>query len=721
MGGGKIQLLSKGDENAMINYNPKITFFKKVYMRHTNFSMESFNIELSNNNFNLHQNEITNVKIRIPRNADLFNKIFLKLKIPEVKSKLTDGEGFKFIPNFSTYLIKRAQLIIGDSVIEEINGEFIHNIHKLYYSDEKNELYDVLSGNTNDFYNPKHVNSYKNYTDDLFYTNNQKKYLNKNIQGIPTISNNELYVPLEFYFQRNNGLSVPLIALRNHEVFINFTFRPLKEIYTNLRKELISLDKPQYVKNNFNFNTKIIEDNLVERYYNIPPVTDFINFTNNKNIELSLEINYIFLDNIERKNLCEENQKYLIEQVKFFKISNIEGLNNIDFNIFHPVKEVIILPRKNNVNRYNTWSNYTNLSYEDQKYDNFQNYFYNLSKNESITENKNPISLLGNFRTDISKENDVEIYKDSQFELKVNNGVISEINQIYEYSLGYTQIPTLEISGGNGVGLNINFKIKKVFIRNGGTGYTNPSIIISPDNGAQVTPIVSNGTVTDLIIYNSGTEFTSVPNISISDSTGNGCDLVVSLGIEQINILSGGNGYNNNSVVKLTGGNDSWNDNYRWKTIEIDSCIDKIDALSNNDIKNFLDIWDNSPSIGIPSITKQNYQFYDENIIKNIKIMFNNDDRIELKENFYFKNNQQFMHHINYNKNSFIYSFSLDTDSFQPTGTCNFSNINSLIFNVDLKEPSFYGIDYKYDLLFYFINYNILEIESGLGGLVYGN
>ena len=100
MGGGKIQLLSKGDENAMINYNPKITFFKKVYMRHTNFSMESFNIELSNNNFNLHQNEITNVKIRIPRNADLFNKIFLKLKIPEVKSKLTDGEGFKFIPNF---------------------------------------------------------------------------------------------------------------------------------------------------------------------------------------------------------------------------------------------------------------------------------------------------------------------------------------------------------------------------------------------------------------------------------------------------------------------------------------------------------------------------------------------------------------------------------------------------------------------------------------------
>ena len=191
----------------------------------------------------------------------------------------------------------------------------------------------------------------------------------------------------------------------------------------------------------------------------------------------------------------------------------------------------------------------------------------------------------------MDKNNDIEIYRDSQFEIKVNNGVISELNLIYEYSLGYTQIPTLEISDGNGVVSNIYFKIKKFFIKNAGSGYTNPNIVITPDNGAQVTPIVSNGVISEIIIINSGTDFTSVPTISISDSTGNGCELVVSLGIEKIDILSGGNGYNNNSVVKLTGGNDSWNDNYRWKTIELDYCIDKIDSLSNNDIRNFLDIW----------------------------------------------------------------------------------------------------------------------------------
>ena len=191
MGGGKIQLLSIGDENTMINYNPKITFFKKVYMRHTNFSIESFNIQLCNNNFNLSENNISKIKVRIPRNADLLNKIMLKLKIPEILSNLSDKSGFKFINNFATYLIKKAVLIIGDSVIEEINGEFIHNYHNLYYSDEKNSLYTKLSGNIDEFNNPNDHDSYKSFNSSNFYENNQKKYLNKNVNGIPTIKNSD--------------------------------------------------------------------------------------------------------------------------------------------------------------------------------------------------------------------------------------------------------------------------------------------------------------------------------------------------------------------------------------------------------------------------------------------------------------------------------------------------------------------------------------------------
>ena len=41
MGGGNIQLVSKGPQDFHLITNPQITFFKKVYRRHTNFSFET--------------------------------------------------------------------------------------------------------------------------------------------------------------------------------------------------------------------------------------------------------------------------------------------------------------------------------------------------------------------------------------------------------------------------------------------------------------------------------------------------------------------------------------------------------------------------------------------------------------------------------------------------------------------------------------------------------
>lgn len=128
-------------------------------------------------------------------------------------------------------------------------------------------------------------------------------------------------------------------------------------------------------------------------------------------------------------------------------------------------------------------------------------------------------------------------------------------------------------------------------------------------------------------------------------------------------------------------------------------------------------------SVNIPSINRQNYKYFNEDIIENLSINFNNQERLERKSYMYFNKTQHFMHHNNSNIEGLaLYSFSLDPEIFQPTGMCNFSSINSLIFNIKLKEPSIYDrLSYKYDLLFYFINYNILHIKNGVGSLVYGN
>ena len=41
MPAGEIQLVAYGDENIVLNQNPQITFFKIIYRRYTNFSIET--------------------------------------------------------------------------------------------------------------------------------------------------------------------------------------------------------------------------------------------------------------------------------------------------------------------------------------------------------------------------------------------------------------------------------------------------------------------------------------------------------------------------------------------------------------------------------------------------------------------------------------------------------------------------------------------------------
>ena len=68
-----------------------------------------------------------------------------------------------------------------------------------------------------------------------------------------------------------------------------------------------------------------------------------------------------------------------------------------------------------------------------------------------------------------------------------------------------------------------------------------------------------------------------------------------------------------------------------------------------------------------------------------------------------------------------IYSLSRSPSEIQPTGFLNMSEIDNLVLNVNFKQPSLYNENYKYDMTVYFVNYNILDIRNGMGGLVYAN
>ena len=97
-----------------------------------------------------------------------------------------------------------------------------------------------------------------------------------------------LYIPLSFWYCRNPGLALPLIALQYHEVKINIDFRPIGECLWAV-KDLAAVTGTQSTTNAY-------QQSLVAA---------------------SLYVDYIFLDTDERRKMAQNPHEYLIEQVQF--------------------------------------------------------------------------------------------------------------------------------------------------------------------------------------------------------------------------------------------------------------------------------------------------------------------------------------------------------------------------------------------------------------------
>ena len=117
MGGGLIQLAAYGAENKYLMGNPQITFFKIVYKRHTNFSIESINLPFDGIGTISETSQSTHtLSVKIPRLGDLLGKIFLKIKIPDIISSI--HKKFKWVKNLGEVMINNVSLFIGGNKIE---------------------------------------------------------------------------------------------------------------------------------------------------------------------------------------------------------------------------------------------------------------------------------------------------------------------------------------------------------------------------------------------------------------------------------------------------------------------------------------------------------------------------------------------------------------------------------------------------------------------------
>ena len=323
MGGGLMQLVAYGAQDVYLTGNPQITFFKVVYRRHTNFSIES--IEQS---FNGTADFGKKVSCTISRNGDLVHRIYLQTTLPTVTHATSHGLEYgimRWCNWVGEKLINFVEIEIGGQKIDKHYGEWLHIWNQLTTPAGHEESYQRMVGNV-----PALT---KNHA-----TGEGGEVL------VGPAGGTKLFIPLQFWFCRNPGLALPLIALQYHEVKINVEFEDLKNLYIQATLAEVAGGSPT--------DTGLIAS--TEPALQTPTAVSLTN--------TSLWVDYIFLDTDERRRFAQLSHEYLIEQLQFPGEETITtATSKIRLNFNHPVKELIWVAQKNRCSSYLQHFNYTDL------------------------------------------------------------------------------------------------------------------------------------------------------------------------------------------------------------------------------------------------------------------------------------------------------------------------------------------------------------------------
>ena len=298
MGGGLLQLVAYGAQDAYLTGNPQITFWKAMYKRHTNFAMEPFRI-----NFSGQVQWGTKQTAIIGRHADLLYSTYLEVVLPQdtAGSSPVDYYWNNEKGSLGFNLIRWIELDIGGQIIDRLYGEWLYLWSSLSKPiDQRNKLTELLSEPC--------------LNEGATRLTNQPGCGTTGRQRKPNI----LYIPLEFFFTKNPGAALPLIALQYHEVKIN--------IYWN---------EPELIAGNFtNSTANILVDGQVVSAPSISLLPSAL--------QAAIYIDYIYLDTEERRRMAQASHEYLIEQTQYNEEKSIVASNNrIDLTFNHPVKELI--------------------------------------------------------------------------------------------------------------------------------------------------------------------------------------------------------------------------------------------------------------------------------------------------------------------------------------------------------------------------------------------
>jgi hypothetical protein len=387
---GLLDLVAHGIQDIYLIGNPQITFFKTVYKRHTNFSMEAFQIS-----YDAKPTWGEKTTFAITKYADLIYTMFLEIDVPQIYAKYTADSNWgnnndfnktssigtiSWVNNTGHASVLYYDLKIGGQLIDRQYSEWMEIWTQLSQSESKKRGLDKL--------------------------------LNRNYNLEKTSQALTVYIPLQFWFCRNIGLALPLISLQYHGVELEVNFRPLEQMYTfganpyysatsngSTTLSLVKLysgtadlsnsiiqgkiivfpDNTQYyIAPDATLNTSqdgsILNPYLVKMVRTIPSIYNnstiyikpngILDTSYNTNIvDIRLYVDYIYLDTIEQREFINAKHRYLIEQLQY---SGSESINPnvvtkripLVFNL--PIKELFWVNQLDAIFTINDLFNFSN-------------------------------------------------------------------------------------------------------------------------------------------------------------------------------------------------------------------------------------------------------------------------------------------------------------------------------------------------------------------------
>ena len=378
-GGGLFVLVAYGAQNVLLSGNPDFTYFYKAYKKYSHFSEESVTQALEGPQ-ELSYDQNIQVRLKIPRVADLVRDMYFTFNLPNIYCKALDLEdpqvlarrqaqyNFNWVRYIGCHMIQNIAFFVGGAKIQEFDGAYMIARAQADYDVDAYNKWQSLVGDVAELTDPQrgvYAGGSASVGYPLVY--NDPAAVPPNVNR-PSIFGREIQVPLPFWFTESTFEALPLLALQYMECEVQITLRPINQLYQILDPSgavvrpgfrmipppVTEPTNPSYVA--VSDTSDVTIDNFLVDWGQPAPLL--------KTWALNprLQMTYVYLTDEERKEFASRNLQYLVRQVTAYQFPAIVVRQFVELYTHNPINRMIIIPRRsdslefrNDVANYSNW------------------------------------------------------------------------------------------------------------------------------------------------------------------------------------------------------------------------------------------------------------------------------------------------------------------------------------------------------------------------------